>query len=79
MSVPKKHLVLNATRMLSQIRDGVKADGCYAIIMLGNLDNLAGSAVLVGTVNNEAVKDACKSILEKLGDGNLIINPYEKN
>lgn len=79
MSVPKKHLAMNAARMISQIREDLKAQGCYAIIMLGNLDDLSGSAVMHGTVNRETVKDACRAILKKLGDGSLIINPYEKN
>lgn len=79
MSVPKKHLAMNAARMIDQIRADLKSQGCYAIIMLGNLDDLSGSAIMHGTVNREAVKDACKAILKKLGDGSLIINPFEKN
>jgi hypothetical protein len=79
VSVPKKHLAFNAARMLTQIREDVKADGCYAIIILGNLDDFAGSAVLVGTVNREGVKDACRSILKKIDGGSLIINPFETN
>jgi hypothetical protein len=76
----KEQLMFNATRWMELAKkEGIKQMGIGAIFMFFDLSDPTGSAICVGSVNREAVKDACKGILKKLEGGSLIINPFEKN
>lgn len=80
MARSKDELVYNATRwMQAAKREKIKEDGVGAIFMFFNLNDPTGSAVCVGSVNRDAIKAACKGILKKIEQGQLIINPYERN
>lgn len=80
VSASKKELVHNAVRWMDLAKkEGIKEHGVGAIFLFFNVDDPTGSAVCVGSVNKDAVRDACRGILKKLDGGSLIINPFEKN
>jgi hypothetical protein len=79
VSASKKDLLGNAAHWLEEAkRNHLGGKGVGAIFIFFNLDTV-GSAVCTANVNKEAIKDHLKSILKKLGDGNMIINPWDNN
>lgn len=83
MASSKKELVGNCAtwlKVFKRERDEKKIcpKSVQAIFIFFDIADPVGSAVCMGTVNPEAVKDACKGILKKIERGtSLIINPYD--
>ena len=79
MSASKADLLGNAAHWLEQAKQNHLGDSSVgAIFVFFNKDQI-GTAVCTATVSRELLKAHLKDILKKLGDGSVIINPYENN
>lgn len=79
MSASKADLLGNAAHWLEQAKKNHLGDnGVGAIFIFFNKDQV-GTAVCTASVDKELLKAHLKDILKKLGDGNIILDPYGRN
>ena len=84
MAVSKKDLIGNCAtwlKVFKRERDdkGLCPKAVQAIFIMFDAADPVGSAVCMGTMNREAIADACKSILKKIErDKSPIIHPYDQ-
>lgn len=81
MSVSKKELAFNAARWMEAFKKERPTPRLGAVFFMFDASDPEGSAVCVGSINNEGVAAVCRGILKKLGrdPASVIIDPYGRS